>query len=400
MSAHDEGARPVSGRATVPGPHHPPPERIAGRAAVPASPSGGRAGSGRSGPPPDAHHGGHPGGPYGGHPPALTARPRRRRRWRTVTLSALLVVALLAGGGMLYLRGLDNNMERTDAFAGLGADRPAESVRGALNVLVLGSDSRDPDGAAGPYRADTIILMHIPSARDQAYLISIPRDLWVYVPPNAAGSLGGRDAKVNAATAWGGVPLMVQTVEGYTGVRIDHVMMVDFGGFVEVTDAIGGVEMDIAQTITSIHRPHRTFEQGRQHLDGEEALDYIRQRYQFPDGDFTRMRNQQQYLRALMDKAASSGTLGNPARLHAFLQTATRTLTVDEGFSLVDNAMAFRNLRSHNLTFLTSPHAGTGFVGSESVVFSDDEGAAQLYRAVREDRVAQWAVDNSERIHD
>lgn len=196
------------------------------------------------------------------------------------------------------------------------------------------------------------------------------------------------------------MPLAVQTVEGYTGVRIDHVMMVDFGGFVEVTDALGGVEMDIAETIQSIHGDRRVFEEGRQLLNGEEALDYIRQRYQFTDGDFTRMRNQQQFLRALMDKAASTGTLTNPAKLNAFLQTATSTLTVDEEFSLVDVGWKFRHLRSDNLTFLTSPHNGTGSVGSESVVFPDDEAAADLYAAVRDDRMVQWAADNPDRVGD
>jgi LCP family protein required for cell wall assembly len=315
-------------------------------------------------------------------------------------VAVLLVAGLGIGGLVLYARGLDNNMGRTDAFSGITGERPAKAVTGSANILMLGSDSRDPDGNEGPYRADTIILLHIPSAQDEAYLISIPRDLWVYVPPNATGSQGDRQAKINASTAWGGVPLMVQTVEGYTGVRVDHVMLIDFGGFVEVTDALGGVEMDIEQSITSIHRPFRTFEEGRQHLDGEEALDYIRQRYQFADGDFTRMRNQQQFLRALMDKAVSGGTLTNPLRLNAFLQTATRTLTVDQDLSLLRTGFQFRNLRGHNLTFLTSPVTGTGSAGGESVVFSDDAAAAELYQAVRGDRVAQWAAANPDLVRD
>jgi LCP family protein required for cell wall assembly len=401
MSAHDMGARPASGRAAVPGPSHSD-ARISGRASVPVSPPPGAGGYGYggSGGPPGGYGGsGGPPGGYDDHPPALTAGPRRGRRAKVIILSVVLVVALLVGGGLLYLRGLDNNMDRDDFFAGVG-DRPPPAAAGSLNILLLGSDSRDPDGSDGPYRADTIMVMHIPSSHDQAYLISIPRDLWIYVPPNADGTRGGHEAKVNASTAWGGVPLMVQTIEGYTGVRLDHVMLIDFGGFVEVTDALGGVEMDIEQTITSIHSPNRTFEQGRQHLDGEEALDYIRQRYQFADGDFTRMRNQQRFLRALMDKATDTGTLANPAKLNAFLQTATSTLTVDEDFALATTAHKFRHLRSHNLTFLTSPHGGTGWAGGQSVVFSDDEGAARLYQAVREDRIAQWVADNPDLVRD
>lgn len=361
---------------------------------VSPSPAGGGGGGGRG----SGGHGGGSGPPPAGGPGARVAR--RRPRWRRVALVTGLVVLLVAGLAMIaawfYARGLDDNMGRTDAFSQITAERPAKADPSATNILMLGSDSRDPDAADGPYRADTIMLMHVPPDQDGAYLISIPRDLWVPVP-NADGSQGG-NAKINSATATGGVPLMVQTVESYTGVRLDHVMMIDFGGFVEVTDALGGVEMNIEQTITSIHGGNRVFEEGRQHLNGEEALDYIRQRKQFADGDFTRMRNQQQFLEALMDKAASSGTLTNPGRLNAFLQTATSTLTVDEDLSLRDMAWKFRHLRSDNLTFLTTPHAGTGSAGGQSVVFSDDNAAADLYQAVQDGRLAQWVADNPDRV--
>jgi LCP family protein required for cell wall assembly len=378
-----------TGRASVPTPGQ---GRMVGRAVVPSAPPVGA--SAPVSPPP------------GGGRPALVGRPRRRR-WRKVllviALTLLLVAGLGAGGGYLYLRSLDDNIERVDVFSQIEGERPA-ATSGALNILMLGSDSRDPDNAAvsaenernptegGDYRADTIILMHIPADRQQGYLISLPRDLWVSIPDNG-------EAKLNAATAFGGIPLMVRTVEGYSGVRINHVMLIDFGGFVEVTDALGGVDMYIEETVTSIHGNRRTFEQGNQHLNGEEALDYIRQR-QFADGDFTRIRNQQQFLRALMDKAASSGTLTNPGKLNAFLQTATKTLTVDEEFSLTSVAWDFRHLRSNNLTFLTSPNAGTGTIGDQSVVLSDDEAAAALYGAIQSDQISQWITDNPDRLSD
>jgi len=351
-------------------------------------------------PPDQPRYGGSGGRPPGGGRPALVGR-RRRPHWGRIALvgAVALLLFVLAGIGGLYAytSRLDSNIDRTDAFSEIVGDRPVKVAAGSLNILLLGTDSRDPEGArggAGAWRADTIMLMHIPSAHDKAYLISIPRDLWVYIPPSADGQAGDQEAKINASFAWGGVPLAVQAVENYTGVRLDHVMMIDFAGFVDVTDALGGVDLQIDQTITSIHRPFRTFEAGLNHLTGEEALDYIRQRYQFPDGDFTRVKNQQAFLKALLDKAVSSGTLTNPGRLNAFLQTATRTLTVDETFSLVDMALQFRNLRSDNLIFLTSPHNGTGAVGDQSVVFSNDEQAATLYQAVREDTMAQWAGEN------
>jgi LCP family protein required for cell wall assembly len=312
----------------------------------------------------------------------------------SIALTLLLVLGLGTGGLWLYVRSLEDNMRRIDVFAPITGERPANPT-GAFHILLLGSDSRNPDAIEtdDTYRADTIMLMHVPSGGGGAYLISLPRDLWVPIPDNG-------EAKLNAATAFGGVPLMVQTVEGYTGVRVDEVMLVDFGGFVEVTDAVGGVDMHIAQTITSIHGDKRVFEEGDQHLNGEEALDYIRQRYQFADGDFTRMRNQQQFLRSLMGEATDGSTLRNPGRLNAFLQAATGTLTVDEEFSLSRVGWKLRGVRGSNLTFLVSPHAGTGNIAGQSVVLSDDAAAAELYAAVQADRIAQWAADNPDRIGD
>jgi LCP family protein required for cell wall assembly len=361
---------------------------MVGRASVPTSPAPGHIA---------------PVSPPGGGRPALVGGGRRRRRWRRVLLWFLVVLLVLAGGsavgGWLYLRGLNDNMERIQVFSEINGERPVANT-GGFNLLMLGSDSRDPDapGGAGEGRADTIMLLHVPSGDQQAYMISLPRDLYVYVPPNADESAGGYETKLNAATAFGGVPLMVEAVEGYTGVRIDHVMQIDFGGFVEVTDALGGVDMHIDQTITSIHRPNRTFEEGDRHLNGTEALDYIRQRYQFADGDFTRMRNQQQFLRALMDKAASTGTLTNPSKLNSFLQTVTSTLTVDEDFSLTSTAWRFRHLRSDNLTFMVTPVTGTGNIDGQSVVLSDDDAAANLYAAIKDDQMAQWVTDNPDRV--
>ena len=168
-----------------------------------------------------------------------------------------------------------------------------------------------------------------------------------------------RARKINAAFAFGGLPLAVRTVECFTDVRIDHVMAIDFGGFKEVTDALGGVDLNVERTITSIHKPFRTFKKGINHMNGAEALDWIRQRKQFPDGDFARMRHQQEFLRALMDKAASTGTLTNPGKLNAFLKAVTKAVTVDQSFSLVDMALQFRNLRGRTSQFLTSPHTGS-----------------------------------------
>ncbi len=262
----------------------------------------------------------------------------------------------------------------------------------------MGSDSRDPDApvdGSGKWRADTVIVMHIPADHKRAYLVSVPRDLYVPIPENAGASCdSGSRNKINAAFAFGGLPLAVKTVECFTDVRIDHVMAIDFGGFKEVTDALGGVDLKVERTITSIHKPYRTFTKGVNHMNGAEALDWVRQRKQFPDGDFARMRHQQEFLKALMDKAASTGTLTNPKKLNDFLKAVTAAVTVDQGFSLTDMAVQFRSLRGENLTFVTSPHLGGQTIDGQSVVVSDREKALAMYKAIAADRMAEWMQAN------
>ncbi|MEE6258352.1 LCP family protein [Plantactinospora sonchi] len=385
----------AAGGASTPGAASP--SRISGRAqvGVPGQPR-----TGYDGPPGPGGPGG-PGGPRLPGGPGGPARRGPRPRWKRIALVAgiaVLVLGLLAGGGLwVYVKGLDNDLKRTDPFAELAGGRP-KSVSGALNILMVGSDSRDPDAPvdqASKWRADTIIVMHIPASHDKAYLVSIPRDLYVPVPDNAKAECGsGERHKINSAFAIGGLPLAVRTVECFTDVRIDHVMAIDFAGFKEVTDALGGVDLKVERDITSIHKPFRKFKKGVNHMNGAEALDWVRQRYQFPDGDFARMRHQQEFLRALMDKAASSGTLTNPGKLNAFLKSVTKAVTVDEGFSLVDMAVQFRNLRGENLQFITSPHLGSQTINGESVVVSDREKALAMYQAMAKDTMDAWVTAN------
>jgi len=324
-------------------------------------------------------------------------RPARARgkmsRAKRIALIAGLVVALLGGAGTiaagLYIRSVESGLGRVDAFQNVPEESRPDKISGAMNFLILGSDSRDPDVTGS--RTDTIILAHIPADRSSAQLISIPRDTWVRLAKSPDGK-GGHDAKINAAFSLGGVPLMVQTVESFTGVRIDHVVLIDFAGFKEIVDALGGVDITVDQNFTSIHPPRRKFTKGVMHMDGETALDYARQRYQFRDGDFARIRHQQQLIKAVLDKAASSGILANPARLNSFLRATADAVTVDQTFSLLDMAMDLRHLRGNNLTFITSPTRGTGRVGNQSVVFADTEKAKAFYDAVRRDAVAEFTA--------
>jgi LCP family protein required for cell wall assembly len=328
---------------------------------------------------------------------------RVQRRFRRILIGVLAGVLVLGGGGTIafevYTRSLNGNLARTDAFAGLPENgRPSEAVTGAMNVLLLGSDSRDPDTTANS-RTDTIMLLHLDADHQKAELISIPRDTWVSIPSTSGDRSGSTMAKINAAYAWGGAPLMVQTVEGLTGVHIDHVALIDFAGFARVVDALGGVDLKIEKTIKSIHPPFRTFQKGTQHLNGAEALDYVRQRKQFADGDFSRERHQREFLQALMDRAASLGTLSNPAKLNSFLQAVTKSVTVDKDFDLVNVALQMRDLRSDDLTFLASPSAGTGMRSGQSVVLADTAKAHALYQAVVKDKVHEYLSASAAAAH-
>ncbi|MFC4066859.1 LCP family protein [Actinoplanes subglobosus] len=390
MSATTSPSGNSSGRASVPGPGQPPRGDYNG----------------------SSHSGGdfQPAGPRGPRPPGGTGRsyggggrrPRLRPKWGRIAMVAggiVLVIAIVAGiSAYGYFSGLDDNLKRTDAFSGITADRPGKTVEGAFNILLIGTDSRDPDAVqdkANQWRADTLILMHVPDDHNSAQLVSIPRDLWVSIPTgdNAPCSDSSR-AKINAAFAFGGIPRAVRTVECMTDVRIDHVMTIDFSGFKEVTDALGGVDLKVEQDITSIHKPFREFKKGTMHMNGAQALDWVRQRKQFARGDFARMQHQQDFLKAIMDKAASSGTLTSPTKLNAFLGSVTEAVTVDETFSLTDMAVQFRNLRGENLTFITSPNKGSDTIDGQSVVVADREKALALYKAVADDKMDEWLAAN------
>jgi LCP family protein required for cell wall assembly len=386
-----------SGRASVPG-------RSSGRAGVPGSYRDGTYRDGREEWPPRGSGPVGPGGPPQGpgKGPGRPYRSKPKPRWGRIALVVgvvIIIIGLIAGISLYgYASGLDKDLKRTDAFSEITNGRPVKEVEGALNILLVGTDSRDPDiddAKASEWRADTLIIMHIPADHGSAQLVSIPRDLWVQVPAaNDAPCDSGSRAKINASFAFGGLPRAVRTVECMTDVHLDNVMAIDFGGFKEVTDALGGVDLNVEQSITSIHKPFRKFTKGTMHMDGAQALDWIRQRKQFPQGDFARMRHQQEFLKALMDKAASTGTLTNPAKLNSFLKAATAAVTVDNNFSLTDMAVQFRNLRGDNLTFLTSPNNGSETIAGQSVVVSDREKALALYEAMAADKMTEWMAAN------
>ena len=272
------------------------------------------------------------GGPARGGPRRpLTPAPAVRRRRVTLLLAGTLsVLVLLASGTAWALTGwMSGSLNRFDVFGALG-DRPDNGPEGALDFLVIGSDSRDGmDGAAKSdlgvgsadgQRADTMMLVHLNASRDAITVVGIPRDSWVDIP-------GEGENKINAAYAYGGPQLAVQTVESATNVRIDHYVEIDFSGFVDVVDALGGIEVCLPEPITD-EKAKLDMAAGTHQVDGHEALAFARTR-KTSGGDLDRIDRQQQVMAALLDKALSSDTLGDPARFSAFLDTALSSVTVD-----------------------------------------------------------------------
>lgn len=282
----------------------------------------------------------------------------RRRRLKIAggLLAGILVVG--AGGtGWAFWR-LNDNIQSVDIDAALGDNRPAK-VRispepsasataealpsGALNILVLGSDSRSGkenaklgggDQGAGA-RSDTAMVVHIDEGRTGATVVSIPRDTLV-TRPSCPLESGGSTAVAynvmfNSAYAVGGPVCAVKTVESMTDVRMDHYVEIDFAGFAKLVDALGGVTVTTEEDIDD-EDSHLSLRAGTHHLDGEQALALARTRHGIGDGsDLGRIGLQQKLVKALLDQISSTDLLTNPAQLYRAADAITGSLTTDTG---------------------------------------------------------------------
>jgi len=333
--------------------------------------------------------------------PGGTARRGGRGKKITLWIVALLVAAIvgIVGSYLLNVQQFNANVGRTDPFSGM-SDRPGGGVEGAQNFLLIGSDSRDARlpgdnekiATQGGTRSDTLMLMHMNKAHDRAYLISIPRDSYVPVP--AAGPWGGGRTKINGAFSFGGARHVVKTIEGFSDVKIDHVVLINFAGFRQMTDAVGGVDVVVNKT-TYDPETKATFRAGVNHLNGAEALLYVRQRKGLPGGDFDRAKRQQQFLRALLAQATAKGTLANPKKFNDLLNATEKAIVVDEDLNMGTAAAQFRGLRTNNLTFITLPNLGSATRGGAgSVVLVDREKALAMFAAVNNDTMDEWLKTN------
>lgn len=331
--------------------------------------------------------------------PGSTARGAGLLR-RHRLLTGLLVVAVLVVGSVgaygLYLNSHLGDIGRFDSRLDprKRAPAPTGEAADAMNLLLLGTDRggrgrtieeelADGEWTTGAFRSDTLMIAHIPAERDEAFLVSVPRDTYVRVPGH------GRQ-KINTAFSLGGPDLAVRTLEELTGVYIDHVAMIDWTGFKELTHAIGGVQVTIAETFTDTHNDI-TWREGTYVLEGDRALQYVRTRYGLEQGDFDRIDRQQNFLRAVLRKANSTGTLANPIKLDNLLQAVTQNTTVDSGWDTGEIrrlALNLRGLDGKDMHYLTVPTRGTAEVdGVGSVVLLRKREAEALWESLRADDV-------------
>jgi LCP family protein required for cell wall assembly len=330
-----------------------------------------------------------PGPPHQGPPrqqPPEQRPPGRRRKWGVgrVLLTLLIVFVVFVGGVWIYL---ETSIQR-DAAIHDYAGRPAAAS--GTNWLIVGSDSRDglsdadeqrlstgdSKAAGGGKRTDTIMVAHIPDNDVRPTLLSLPRDSQVKIP-------GHGTSKINAAFSIGGAPLLLETVEGATGLRMDHYAEIGFGGFANIVDAVGGVNMcidnEMHDTITNV-----TIPAGCQDLDGAQALGFVRMRHSAatPRSDLDRVANQRKFIGALVSTIASPATLLNPFDVFPLLSAAPDALTIDSGdhlHNLVGLAMAMRGISTGGVVTTTVP------VTSGSAENWDKNKSKQMFDALKGD---------------
>jgi LCP family protein required for cell wall assembly len=327
-------------------------------------------------------------------PPATIPRPagpgrsaRGGRRWRfwgqpgrrgrrIALIAVIVVVALLAAvaGSYFWLDSKLNRSVALPAFSGSSAGQ---------NWLIVGSDTRDglttqqiiQDHVGfdfGTANSDSLMLLHMGTGR--SVLISIPRDSYVPIP-------GHGYSKINAALGFGGPPLLIQTVENVTGLRIDHYMGIGFGGLVSVVNKVGGVNICLPSALHD-EDSGANLKAGCQTLDGTQALAFVRDRHSFADEDLQRMQDQRAFLRALLSKATGPGVYLNPFTALPFGSAAAGAISVDQGTNLYDLVQAGLALRSPETGTVPIANANYFTSAGDSVLWNRTEALA-LFNALK-----------------
>jgi len=325
------------------------------------------------------------------------------RAIRIIT-SLSVAIVLVSSVSSFGLGQISSSIARIDVFNSLD-DRPEKTSK-AENYLLVGSDTREgltkqqmrelrvgSTATAAGGRSDTMLIIHLSKARDRAYIISLPRDSLVVIPEHVSSSdkktmIPARKGKLNSAFSYGGAPLLIETIELATSIKIDHYVEVSFAGFAGIVDALGGIEVCTKVDIDD-PKSHLVLSAGVHTLDGIEALKYVRTRDFDGRGDIGRMARQQQFMSAVLNKATSSGTLLNPFKVKNFINASLASVKLDSGLApddLLTLAKQMRNLTSGNVRTLTVPLSNpNGRYDGLSVVIWDEVLGADLWTRVRDD---------------
>ncbi len=314
-------------------------------------------------------------------------------RWAKVCTILGVVLMVLSGSVLVGYQTLVSRYEgavgKADLFGdqAAGAGEKKSDIKGPLNILLVGIDPRKPEI---PPLADSIMVLHVPAGMDRGYLFSLPRDLRVEIPEFPKADFRGGTDKLNAAMSYGsrvpgqnpdaarGFELLAKTVQQVTGIeRFDAGAIINFTGFRNIVDAMGGVDMYIERDVRSEHRkpdgnmrqlkpggggylgPQAEYKKGNAHLSGWQALDYVRQRYPkngVPDADYGRQRHQQQFVKAMVNQAFSADVVTNPIKLDRVLRAAGHSLIFNgRGHTVVDFALALKGIRSSSIETIKLP---------------------------------------------
>jgi len=329
--------------------------------------------------------------------------PRQSQRQRIIALCSVIVVLIstVIWGGF---GAATSQIKRVDVFKNR-TERPKVVARTAVTYLIVGSDTREgltkaeikalkvgSTRVAAGKRSDTMLLVHISKSRDHATIISIPRDTFVRVPEwtDSKGKIHPASySKINATFGRGDAPLLVQTLESMTNLRIDHYVEVSFLGFKEMVDALGGVEICTRRKIND-PKSHLVLPAGTHRLDGITALKYVRTRYFDGMGDLGRMQRQQQFIAAMIREASSAGVLLNPVKLLKFINAALGSVTTDPGLKqddLITLAEQLRGISTKKVRTLTVPLSNENYwaKGVTASVLWDEELAPILWEKLRND---------------
>jgi LCP family protein required for cell wall assembly len=296
------------------------------------------------------------------------------------------------------------SINKIDVFSGI--DKRPEKKSTAMNYLLVGSDTREglskaelkalrvgSVATAAGKRSDTMLLVHISKARDKAVMISIPRDTFALIPEHTSKSgklIPAAYSKINSSFNWGGAPLLIQTIEEMTELKIDHYIEINFAGFARIVDSIGGVEVCTKKNIND-PKSHLILEAGVHTLNGIESLKYVRTREFDGLGDLGRMQRQQAFMSAVLRKATSAGVLLNPVTMASFINSSLSAVTTDselKNSDLIALAKQMKSLSTSSVRTLTVPLSNLNYYsnGVTSAVLWDPVLAPQLWTRLREDQ--------------